>query len=153
MHTSTQMDNSAFQTQHTQARSRVFSLPITNLFFPWQLNSVPCFAQANFLRDLLSLLLLSRAASHIQSVSKYCQLHLQEQMKNRATSHHPHLVISHLDSRSSILHGLPAFSLLPSHLFSSFFCSKPSRVPISEEKSESYSARRALHTCHSSISP
>ena len=66
---------------------------------------------------------------------------------NKESSHfpspsHPHLVISHLDSCSSILRRLPAFSLLPSHLFSSFFCSKPSRVPISEEKSESYSVRQ-----------
>lgn len=150
------MGNSAFQTQHTQACSQVFSLPITNLFFPWQLNSIPCFAQANFLRDLLSLLFLSCAISHIQSISKYCQLQLYEQIKNQATSHHPHTLTW------SFLTWILAVASYVDFLLS--LCSPPicshrssaQNLPESPSQRKSQSltvSDRALHTCHSSISP
>lgn len=150
------MGNSAFQTQHTQARSQVFSLPITNLFFPWQLNSIPCFAQANFLRDLLPLLFLSCTISHIQSISKYCQLHLYEQIKNRATSHHPHTLtwsfLTWILAVASYVHFLLSLCSPP-------ICSHRSsaqNLPESPSQRKSQSLKvsgRALHTCHSSISP
>lgn len=147
------MGNSAFQTLHPSRSG--FSPSHHQPVLPMATQSVPCFAQANFLGDLLSLLLLSVPLRTSNPSTKYCQLHLQEQMKNRATS--ITLTWSFLTwilAVASYMDFLPSLCSPPtcSH-HSSAFLEKPSRVPISEELRVLRGACRALHTCHSSISP